>query len=121
MDKIRYIHNGEVCYEIVEEIKKGFSPTGNRGVKIKIDFIGNGKDRFDDMLKDEEVECKYATLVLGKVKGDNSGYVNLNGIEFSLDKDDVLVDDEYYFKSITPMGDTEIAAINVEDILGVDY
>jgi len=130
MDKLRYVVGDEIVYSICEPINNGISKSIRGPIKVNIIITDGTKDKFKEFIASEG-EYKYATLVKNKVSKNQSGYLNFYGINFSRKEVEVkvnegeekplgeIIEDEYLVNVITPMGDTEIAAIKVEDIIGL--
>ncbi len=130
MDKLRYVVGDQIVYSECEPITSGIIRSRRGPVAIKITITDGTQDKFDAFIA-SDLEYKYATLVKKKVVSDQSGYLNVKGINFSREKVEgefkedeetplgKIIPGEYLVDVVSPMGDTEIAAIKYEDIMGI--
>jgi len=142
MDKIRFVNGTEIVYAEIETLKEMRATRRNATFDIfmrneSVDqfkkFIGDvvgdtdtEESEEDTVTKpqDEIVVPKYASLIKKKSKGDE--WFNLKDMHLTSEPeevDDAIVPTTKFsikINGLSPMGDTEVSACVMEDIMGID-
>ena len=139
MDKLRFVIGKEIVYAEVETVKeiRASKRTAKLNLIVKADTAPKFKEFIGDVVEDKEkveegseealalsqdeyIVPKYASLNKGDKWFDLKG---MTLIEEPIEVTDSIFDETKFVIQITgigEMGDTEIAAINMEDILGIE-
>lgn len=121
MNQIRFIYNDDIHY-VDLEIPRGYDFLRYKG-KTKVRLKPREHSEIlESFINDNSIDFKYATLIMKEYKGIKNAYINLKGITKEVEEElenFKLDEDEVYCNSVTKMGDSDIAALKVEDMLGI--
>jgi len=139
MDRLRFVIGKEIVYADVETVKQiqASKRTATLDLIVKADTAPKFKEFIGDVVKDKETveEGSEEALALSQEEYIVPKYASLNKgsqwfdlkdmtlIEEPVEVTDSIFDETKFVIQITgigEMGDTEIAAINMEDILGIE-